>query len=154
MLEQICEHIHNYFILDRYEGECTVDEGTITPVPGLTEGQRFWLTGSALNDGVYTYHADGIRNDDDTESAALTPETFCGTVCGMGVPKEILKLASEVGAWMEKYGDVVTGPYTSESFGGYSYTKASSGSGADAGAPLSWQNVFRNRMNPWRKACL
>ena len=39
------------------------------------------------------------------------------------------------------------GPYQSESFGGYSYTRVM---GAD-GRPLTWRDQFKSRMDPWRK---
>ena len=38
-------------------------------------------------------------------------------------------------------------PYTSESFGGYSYTKATDANGA----PIGWQKAFASRLNKWRK---
>ena len=38
-------------------------------------------------------------------------------------------------------------PYTSESFGDYSYTKAT----GESGAPLTWRDVFASRLNAWRK---
>ena len=64
MLQQVCEYIHNYFIKDRHESDYEIIGGTIS-LPFLKEGQRFLISGSDLNDGVYTYHADGIKDDDD-----------------------------------------------------------------------------------------
>ena len=51
--------------------------------------------------------------------------------------------------WREKYGAVMDSPYTSESFGGYSYTKAN-GAGDSTGSG-GWQAAFRARLNPYRK---
>ena len=41
-------------------------------------------------------------------------------------------------------------PYQSESFGGYSYTKASAGS-SDSGEGITWQKKFKSQLNQWRK---
>ena len=153
MLQQICESVHNYFIKSPNPGKYTIEGGAISPLPSLVEGQRIWIVGSALNDGVYTYHAAGITNDDETESADLKPETFEGSVCAMAVPRDVLELAKEVSDWVAKNSEALNSPYTSESFGGYSYTKATA-SGADAGGALTWQNQFKSRLNPYRKISL
>ena len=103
MLEQVCAHIHNYFISAVYPARYSIESGMISPAPSLKEGQRFWLCGSDLNDGVYTYHESCITNDDDNASADLQDEVFSGTVCGMAVPKTFMNLVTEIGNWMEKY---------------------------------------------------
>ena len=156
MLEQICEHLNNYFIESVAKGRYTIEDGAISPVPSLKEGQRFWLRGSSLNDGVYTYHADDIKNDDDSESADLSAETFDGDICLMAVPKTVIKLAGSISDWMEQYGEAVNSPYQSESvIGVYSYTKASSGaSGGDGTDTVNWQKQFASDLKRWRKISL
>ena len=77
MLNQICENICNYFIQNRYEGRYEISGGMIS-LP-LLDGQRFLIQGSALNDGMYTYHDTGIKDDDDkTLAVGLQDETFTG----------------------------------------------------------------------------
>ena len=151
MLQQICEHIHNFFIKDVKVGAFSISNGMISPSDFLLDGQRFWITNSALNDGVYTYHASGITNDDDTAVAGLSDEDFNGTVCAMAVPPAVIALSGEIRLWVDKYSEVVDSPYQSESFGGYSYTKASGSE--NAGWP-TWQSVFGTRLNAWRKISL
>lgn len=68
----------------------------------------------------------------------------------MGVPKSFEKIVTEIIAWQEKNKDVVQSPYTSESFGGYSYTKAS-GNGSKSGAALTWRDIFKSSLNAYRK---
>lgn len=149
MLQQVCEFIHNYFIKESYASLYEVKDGMIS-LPFLIEGQRFWITKSILNDGVYTYHADGITNDDDTEAVGLQDETFTGTICALAVPPAVIALSAEIKQWVESNGDVVNSPYTSESvLGAYSYTKASGGTGA--GGSVDWTDVFGKRLNRWRK---
>ena len=152
MLQQVCEDIHNMFIKEPYCGEFAIADGVISPSLGLLEGQRFWITGSVLNDGVYTYHADGIMNDDDTEEVGLQDETWAGTICALAVPPAVIALSAEISAWVDKYGDVVNSPYMSESvIGVYNYTKGSQNGSSGASKVVSWQDVFGSQLNRWRK---
>ena len=150
MLQQILEHIHNMFIRTPNPGTYTIADGGTISLPFLKEGQRFWIVGSDLNDGIYTWHAAGIMNDDDTAVAGLQAETFAGTICALAVPPAVLALAEEINAWVAENGGAVSSPYTSESaIGVYSYTKSSGGTGA--GGAVTWQDVFKSRMDPYRK---
>lgn len=149
MLQQIMQHIHNMFIRTPNPGTYTIADGTVS-LPFLKEGQRFWIVGSDLNDGVYTWHADGIKNDDDDGVVGLQAETFTGTICALAVPPAVSALAGEIKAWVAENGSAADSPYTSENvIGVYSYTKSSGGSGA--GGAVTWQDVYRDRLNPYRK---
>lgn len=150
MLELVMRHIRNYFIRDRYTGNFSISEGMISPHDFLLEGQRFYVTGSFLNDGVYTYHADGIKNDLDSVGADLKDESFTGTVFALAVPPTFIALVQQIEEWVGKFGDVANNPYQSESFNGYSYSKASGGTGGTGGGS-TWQDVFRSQLNEWRK---
>ena len=148
MLNQICENICNYFIQKRHEGQFEISNGMIS-LP-LLDGQRFLIQGSALNDGMYTYHADGIKDDDDSIAVGLQDETFAGTICALAVPPAVIALSAEVNAWVDANGESVNSPYTSENvIGVYSYTKATGGSGA--GGAVSWKDVFADRLKAYRK---
>ena len=150
MLQEVLEYIHNYFIKSPNPGTYTIADGVISPLPQIKEGQRIWITGSDLNDGVYTWHSNGILDDDDIEAAGLQDETFAGTICALAVPPAVIALSAEIKAWVDAYGKAVDSPYTSESvLGVYSYTKASGGTGA--GGSVSWKDVFKDRLNRWRK---
>ena len=148
MLQQFCEHVHNFFIKDVLVGHYEIVDGMIS-LP-LLDGQRFWITGSVLNDGVYTYYAEGIMNDDDTYEVGLSDEHFDGTVCAMAVPPAVVALSAEMNEWVEKYGETVNSPYQSESFNGYSCAKAS---GADGGNVTVF-DAFADRLKAWRKVSL
>ena len=150
MLQQICESICNYFVKECIEGTHAIANGAIS-LP-IHDGQRFLIKGSALNDGLYTYHEAGITNDDDTEAAGLQDETWAGTICALAVPPAVIALSAEIKAWVDANGDALSSPFTSESvIGVYSYTKATGGTGA--GGTVTWQDVFKDRLNRWRKAC-
>ena len=135
MLEDVCRHLNNWFTEPEEirSGTFTVEGGELD-LPYLAEGQHFRIVGSVFNDGIHCY---GMRE--------LLSETFTGTVWAMKVPPAVEALAEEIAAWQEKYGEAASGPYQSESFGGYTYTKASGDGSAD------WQSVFRKRLNRWRK---
>ena len=148
MLQQICEHIHNYFIKERIEGRFTIEGGMIS-LP-LLDGQRFLIQGSALNDGIYTYHEAGIKDDDDAEAVGLRDESFAGTISALAVPPAVIDLTGEISEWVEQNGNAIKSPYQSESvLGVYSYSKGTGGSGA--GGSISWEDVFAGRLNRWRR---
>ena len=134
MLETVLQNLNNWFLVPDgvHAGEFTVQGGQIT-LPFLQTGQYFRVVGSVFNDGLHQYPV-----------ADLTDETFTGSVWALAVPKAVIELAEEIDAWQTKNGD--PGPFTSESFGGYSYSKATNASGMAVG----WQDVFKSRLNDWR----
>lgn len=135
---QVLSHLHNWFQVGIYPGAyAVVDKGMA--VPFLQEGQYFRIVGSLFNDGLHQY---GPEMD-------LQDEVFEGAVWALAVPPAVVALSKDIAAWEEKYGAVVESPYTSESFGGYSYSKAS-GAGDSAGAG-GWKGAFRARLNLYRK---
>ena len=128
ILTEICAELRNYFEVPdgRHFGKFEISGGSIAPLDFLQDGQYFRIIGSVFNDGVHQYPVPD-----------LTDEVFYGAVWAMAVPPSVIDLATEI----EEYNKSDAGkasPYTSESFGGYSYTKATDSSGA----PIGWQNVF------------
>ena len=132
MLESVLMYLNNWFAVGRYDDTYTIEDGGIT-LPFLVNGQYFRIVGSLFNDGVYQYPAE------------LTDETFDGSVWAMAIPKALLSTVEEITAWTAKNGD--SGPYTSESFGGYSYSKATNSKGLAVG----WRDVFAAQLAPWKK---
>lgn len=134
MLYQVCKHIKNFFVTECKDGTFTIENGTID-LPFLLDGQYFMIEGSVLNDGVYQNPVTG-----------LSDEIFKGSIVGMAVPKDFISLVEEIKSY-EENSSKDNGQYVSESFGGYSYTKATDSRGNVA----SWQNAFSTRLNSWRK---
>ena len=139
-LTDLCEYLKNWFDdgCPVHVGKITIAEGTIqcscdfsSYEVEIANGQFFRVTGSVFNDGVHCY-----------PDYDMPAETFEGAVA----PMKII-------AWRDKYEGVdstVMSPYTSESFAGYSYSKA--GAGGNTGSGLSgWQAAFKNRLTHWRK---
>lgn len=134
MLEELLAEIHNWFECDYLAGELTVMDGELTLPHGFVKkGQYYRIVGSVFNDGLHQY-----------PTSDLTDEVFDGEVWALAVPKAVVDIATEIEAWRKANPDSA---YTSESFGGYSYTKATTSDGM----PARWQDAFRRRLNRWRK---
>ena len=132
MLETVLMYLNNWFVVGRYDDTYTIEDGGIA-LPFLVNGQYFRVIGSVFNDGLHQYPA-----------TDMTAETFDGAVWALAIPRAVQELSDEIKAWAEKN---QPSTYTSESFGGYSYSKAT----GQNGAPLGWQDVFRAQLNPYRK---
>ena len=140
MIGQVCAECKNYFIQDSdiHTSNYIVQGGSISPVSFLKAGQYYRIIGSALNDGVYKHGTDDLR---------LADEEFYGSVWAMRVPKEFADLVSEIATWETANASALSGPYQSESFGGYSYSKGTSSSGG----AWTWRDQFKNRLNAFRR---
>ncbi len=142
MLTELCAELKNYFLRDRdadiHYGEYTISGGSID-LPFLLDGQYFRIVGSVLNDGVYQYPV-----------SDLAEEEFAGAVWAMAVPPAVIALSADIEAWNEKNAEALASPYTSESFGGYSYTKASGNSAGGSGG-YTWKDQFASRLAKWRR---
>lgn len=146
MLSEICRYLNNWFVDDgtKYYGPFEIVDGKITAFNDgeiLQNGQYFRIIGSVFNDGVYKYPDDVLKD-----------ETFEGSVWLMRVPPEVLKISDEIDAWEAQYSQPdspALSPYTSESFGGYSYSKGATENGIGS----AWQGVngFAARLAGWRR---
>lgn len=134
MLYEILKNIRNFFPDTEHqkEGRFTISSNIVEPFVSLYDGQYFLIEGSAMNDGVYRKGAD------------LIDEEFYGVITPLKIPKDFLVLVDEIEqtALNDK-------PSTmqSESFGGYSYTRATNKSGQLA----SVLDAYASRLNTWRK---
>ena len=150
MLQQVMDYLHNYFVPISAElVTYTISGGVISPLPDVADGDRIRICGSRRNDGIYTYHAAGIKDDDDKKAAGLRDETFAGTIRVCSVPPALLALSEEIGQWVATYGAQLASPMESESFNGYSY-KLKTGS-KSGGGPLTWRDQFGSQLEIWRK---
>ena len=154
MLTEVLDYIHNYFVPNAATKDVyTISGGMITPDFGAEDGDRFMICMSRRNDGIYTWHADGIKNDDDKKAAGLRDETFAGTIRVCSVPPALLTLSGEISQWVETNSAALSSPMQSESFNGYSYT-LKSGSGNGGNGPLTWRDQFGGRLERWRRPCV
>ena len=151
-LTEYCAYCRNYFAPKskrkdgnyKHSGTFAISGGTIEPLDFLLEGQYFRIVGSVLNDGVYCNKADDLSN--------LIDETFDGEIWEMAVPKDFITQCETVDEWRklnEAADSTNMSPFTSESFGGYSYTKG--GSNTDSGTSATWQAVFARPFSAWTR---
>ena len=138
MLEQVLMNIRNWFTVKGgiYSGTFTIKDGGIA-LPFLANGQYFRICGSVFNDGLHQYPEDD-----------LVDETFNGTIWALAIPKAVIDLAAEIEAWETKNGDAAKSPFSSESFGGYQYSKQTD---AETGGAVTWQSAFKKQLSAWRK---
>ena len=134
-LTNLCAEIRNYFETQKRFGAFTISDGSISPSNFLRSGQYYRIVGSVFNDGVHRHPAHD-----------LTDETFDGAVWAMAVPPAVVELLHKIDEFEKAEANSPTA-YTSESFGGYSYTKATDANGA----PIGWQKAFAGRLNKYRK---
>lgn len=145
MLTEICARLRNYFASDSdiYTGVFSISGGMITPPVPIQDGQYYRIVGSVFNDGVHL--SSDILQDE---------EPFEGGVWLMRVPQGLIALDQEMEEWLAKYGNVESpnmSPYSSESFGGYTYSKAQGYASSGGGMLNSVWAVFDSRLSMYRK---
>lgn len=144
MLSEVCRYLNNWFDDGRIFGDFTIEDGVLEGVDGtLQSGQYFRIIGSVFNDGIYKYPTSDLHD-----------ETFHGAVWVLKIPPEIIAISNEIDAWKEKYlgaGSAALGPFTSESFGGYSYSKGTTADGKVSGGDWTQVSGFTSRLDGWRK---
>ena len=143
-MTEVFQYLRNWFDrnMAKYYGRFTIENSALVGDYGIAMGQFYRIIGSALNDGVYRYG-----------SEQLDDEEFDGAIWLMGVPKDVRDLVNEITLWQEKYGNIDSAnmsPFQSESFGGYSYSKASGSSASSSSVP-TWQSVFADRLGRYKK---
>ena len=136
MLEAMLTHLHNWFPArnGKHAGAFVIASGVLSPDIGLVSGQYYRIRGSVFNDGLHRVDGGEVLND----------EEFTGEVWALAIPKAVQELAEEIAAWRESNPET---DKTSESFGGYSYSRGQSASGGVGG----WQAAFAGRLNAWRR---
>lgn len=134
MLDMICAECHNYFVVPGgiHYNNYSIQGGSLE-LPFLVHNQYFRIVGSVFNDGIHKY-----------PTTDLIDEDFEGCIWAMAPTKDFLQLCDDIKAWSENN---APSPYTSESFGGYSYSRATKSNGV----AVDWQQVFASRLNRYRK---
>lgn len=142
MLGEILTHLHNWFVAYVIKDAFVISNGQLVMTADLNikEGQYYRIMGSVFNDGLHKHPETDLHD-----------EVFKGEIWLLAVPPALVALSEEIAKWQADNAAILASPYTSESFGGYSYSKpTASGASGDTGA-LTWQNQFRTRLNPYRK---
>jgi len=134
-VSDIMREINNFFEGDAFPDEAsyTIEaSGKISPSVG---GNYVAINGSNCHDGVFPI-ANGLIDFGES----VQRETFKGKVWELHVPIAFKTLCEEIIAFDSK---TPVSAYTSESFGGYSYTRNA--------AADTWQKAYAKRLNPYRR---
>jgi hypothetical protein len=151
-ITEVCAYCRNYFAPKskrengeyKHTGTFIISDQNISPLDFLKEGQYFRIVGSDLNEGVYCNTVEDLTR--------LQDEEFSGEIWEMAVPRAFLAMCEDIAAWRtanEAVDSNNMSPFTSESFGGYSYSK--SGSNSESGSNATWQTQFLQRLNAWKR---
>lgn len=134
-LEKVCQYCRNYFVRETVDGNIKIVDGKLHNI-SIPENTYFIITGSIYNDGLH--EADDYLVDEDT---------FYGCVSFLAIPNIFINLVTEIDAWITEQkaspNNVLTSPYTSETFDEYSYSKTVGKCG--------WKAVFEEELSNWRK---
>lgn len=147
MLE-LCMKCRNFHNPTKIPGHYAVTGGVLEPLPYIPDGAWIRIVGSVFNDGCWQYPSSG-----------LTDEEFDGAVWLMHVPSDFVTLLNDINAWEAANRDAIisamaeilsAGPYTSESFAGYTYQKKT-GIGDVPTSVWDPRLGFADRIKQWRK---
>lgn len=138
----MCGLLRNYFTDKEhiFHGTYTISDGIIS-INFVKKSQYFRISGSAFNDGVYCNIPDDLKR--------LRDEIFTGSIWVMAVPEDFVRLCDEAERFKAKIAEISGNfeGYTSESWGGYTYTLPTS-------APAfiqEWQYHIKQGMNMYRR---
>lgn len=146
ILEQVLNHIHNWFVYDEITVDgCAVEGGSLPASVSIPEGAWYRVQGSLFNDGLHRHPAEDLAD-----------ETFDGTITICSIPNALLDVVEEIEDWQQAYNEgrnkALGSPYSSESFDGYSYSMRDySGANSASGGLSGWQAEFAGQLNAWRR---
>ena len=130
----VMRHVNNFFPREAVEGVFSVSgDGVLSPA---VDAPFIAVTGSTWHDGLY---------DSASDMKTGHEETFEGTVWALCPPAQFLALCKEIEAYEAKN---PTGAPVSESFGGYSYSRGTSG---QSGCAITWREAFSEALRPYKR---
>lgn len=139
MLESVLRELNNWFQLRDacLKGPFEISGGSL-PLSSLPDGQFVRICGSVFNDGLHSVEGGAVTG--------LVDETFGGCVWPLAIPPAVQDLAEKAQEYETAHADEERA-LKSESFGGYSYSKRDT----LTGAPWTWRDEYRAELDVWRK---
>ena len=140
-MEEVLRYLNNYFFRFKEVGNFTIENNKIIGLKGkYIKGQYLLIEGSTLNDGVVKVET-VIGNEITLEKPFN--EEFKGVIYSLAIPQAVISLVDEINLWKADNNktDII-----SESFEGYSYSRANSN-----GQVATWKDVFREELKGYRK---
>lgn len=141
VMMQVMDACRRHFIRSFYEREFDIVGGAIAGIQPKAH-ELVIIKGSANHDGLWKVEAGADDSAVLVDADALGDETFVGKVFLVSPPLVFRDMCEGIDKWLEKNPD---SPMTSESFGGYSYTRATGAHGA-----VTWQEAFAPALSMYR----
>lgn len=149
----VMQKVNNYFYKFKEVGRFSIVQGSIKVKGKYYKGQFVRVLGSILNDGVYKIYSvidDRIVLESTQEVVGtefiktIEGEEFDGVIASLAVPVEFENLVTRIKEFNKnrKESDLV-----SESFGSYSYSKATNKDGTQ----ITWEDQFKSDLRIYRK---
>lgn len=136
MLFEAMSYCKNWFVTEIHKGNISIQDNTIN------------LNGKEFTPNAYTDFLrliGGHTNEQMFDSSkVLENDEFEGEIWELAPPQEFIKLCDKIREWNDEN---KPNDKTSESFGGYSYSKATNNNGV----PLTWQDVFAKELRAYKK---
>lgn len=147
-LTQVCDHLNNHFVKSVERGTFTISGGSITLRRKPLTGQYIWLVGGVLANGIYKVTDSMPVLVGYSVPISAEDETFNGAVALLAVPAGLVEIAGEIETFQTKQAADKSNPtLISESYSGYSYSRAT----GTNGTPATWTEVFASRLNGYRR---
>ena len=131
----VMRQINKFFVGGYRSGDFAITGGALSPAPSCG---YVYIQGSKRHDGVWAVSGDMLTDLPD----GLPDETFTGRVYELNPPGDFLALCGEISSYDDAH---PVGEMQSETFGDYSYTRASA-----QGGEHGWQSEYRTRLNAYR----
>lgn len=133
----VMRQVRNYFEREAMDGRFVISSSVLSPAP---KAPYVYICGSAHCDGVWQLSGGTLLSE---RGAFAHDETFSGRVWGLHPPDGFLALCEKIADYDEQN---PIGAVQSESFGDYSYTRASGQNGVQG-----WSAAFRALLLPYRR---
>lgn len=155
-LTDLCAKTRNWFDdKPKHFGKFNLTD--TTTMDFLHEGQFYRIIGDVTNDSLKLSYNSVVYCDTIDGELRLcelsTPESveklngeLDGAIWELSIPKDFVMLWIEIYNYEQKNADILNSPFQSESFGGYSYSKANGSNGA----LTVWDN-FASDIARWQK---
>lgn len=136
-MEHMMRRVRNYFQRGYVEGAFDVTGNVLTPAPSAP-----WVAirGSMYHDGVYQCCSGYLQGMPEGKP----DENFTGVVWLLHPPDDFVALHEAINAYDAQN---PVGAMHSETFGDYSYTRGSDGSGG----VKAWDDAFAPQLTPYRR---
>ena len=138
---RVMKECRNFFETGYVKSDFTITGGVISPAALFPAGSYIAIENSAFYSGVYRVMQGGVLEGIPVDAFN---DRFTGRVWFLRPPAGFLELCRQIGEYIEK---APKGAYQSESFGDYSYTRAS----GKSGGVLTWQEHFGEELAQYRR---